>query len=158
MPHSHRAAIGILMCSADHPDPFQLKRFVTAQEGTYEQALAEIRRGSKCSHWMWYIFPQIGGLGKSAAAQHFAIRSLAEAQEYLAHPLLGSRYEECVNALQDLVGTSAEQVLGPVDALKLRSSLTLFARGSSNPLYHAALTRWFGGPDDATDAILARGT
>ena len=136
-------------------DPFDLNRFVTAQADSYESALAEIRRGQKRSHWMWYVFPQIAGLGRSATAQHYAIASLAEARAYLAHPLLGARLRACVGALQDLVGTSAEAVFGPVDAVKLRSSLTLFAEASGERLFAAALERWFDGrADPATLALL----
>ena len=126
-----------------------LERFVTAQEADYHIALAEIRRGSKRSHWMWYIFPQIDGLGHSAMSRRYAIRSLDEARAYLDHPLLGQRYRECVGALQDLTGTTAEQVFGTVDAAKLRSSLTLFQATGNEPLFGAALDRWFAGQRDA---------
>ncbi len=137
-------------------DRFHLSRFVDAQEGSYERALAEIRRGAKKSHWMWFIFPQIAGLGHSALAQRYAIGSLEEAHAYLAHPVLGPRYHECVSALQDLPMTSADAVFGGVDALKLRSSLTLFAQASDEPLFPAAIDRWFGGRrDERTMAILA---
>lgn len=137
-------------------DPFDLQRFLDAQQGTYETALAEISRGAKRSHWMWFIFPQLGGLGSSELAQRFAIGSVEEARAYLAHPILGSRYRACVSALQDLTGTSAEGVFGPVDAQKLRSSLTLFLAASDLPLFKAALDRWFGGKrDEASLHILA---
>lgn len=125
-----------------------LERFVTAQEADYHIALAEIRRGSKRSHWMWYIFPQIDGLGHSAMSRRYAIRSLDEARAYLDHPLLGQRYRDCVGVLQDLTGTTAEQVFGTVDAAKLRSSLTLFQATGNEPLFGAALERWFGGSRD----------
>lgn len=128
---------------------FDLERFVTAQVDTYEAALGEIRRGAKRSHWMWFIFPQIAGLGHSDMAQRFAIASLAEADAYLAHPLLGLRLRECVGALQDLTGTTAEAVFGPVDTMKLRSSLTLFAEAGGGVLFTAALDRWFGGEVDS---------
>lgn len=130
-------------------DPFDLKRFIAAQAGSYAQALAEIRNGAKRSHWMWYIFPQLAGLGHSAMAQRYAIGSRDEALAYLAHPLLGPRYRECVAALQDLPPASAEAVFGGIDAIKLRSSLTLFAEASGEPLFIAALDRWFGGERDA---------
>ena len=123
----------------------------------YQKALTEIRRGSKRSHWMWYVFPQIAGLGHSATAQRYAIASLDEARAYLAHPLLGSRLRECVAALQDLTGTTADAVFGPVDALKLRSSLTLFHAVANDPPFGAALDRWCGGKADGrTLALLDR--
>jgi len=137
-------------------DPFDLERFVAAQATSYETALAEIRRGAKRSHWMWFIFPQIAGLGSSAMAQRYAIASLEEAQAYLDHPLLGPRYRECVAALQDLTGTTAEAVFGGIDAIKLRSSLTLFVEAGAGPLVQAALVRWCGEPDPATLDLLAR--
>jgi uncharacterized protein (DUF1810 family) len=129
-------------------DPFDLDRFVAAQAGSYETALAEIRRGAKRSHWMWYIFPQIAGLGRSDMARRYAIRSLDEARAYLAHPLLGARLRECVAALQDLIGLTAESVFGDIDATKLRSSLTLFIAAGAGPLFTAALDRWFDGAKD----------
>jgi uncharacterized protein (DUF1810 family) len=141
-------------------DPFDLQRFVDAQQDSYETALAEISHGRKRSHWMWYIFPQIAGLGHSAMARHYAIGSLDEAAAYLAHPLLGPRYIACTKALQDLSelpGRSAETVFGAIDAMKLRSSLTLFeAAGAPQPIT-AAIERWYGSErDPATLAILAR--
>jgi len=141
-------------------EPFDLDRFVTAQATSYDSALAEIHRGAKRSHWMWYIFPQIAGLGRSEIARHYAIRSLGEAQAYLAHPLLGPRLLECVAALQALPHTTAENVFGGVDAVKLRSSLTLFEAAGGNPIFAAAINRWFDGRrDDATLRLLdeARG-
>jgi uncharacterized protein (DUF1810 family) len=137
--------------------PFDLDRFVTAQTDTYETALNEVRRGQKRSHWMWFIFPQIDGLGHSATARHYAISSLAEARAYLAHPMLGVRLRTCVGALQDLVGTSAEAVFGAVDAMKLRSSLTLFARAGEERLFYAALERWFEGQEDPATLELLDG-
>jgi uncharacterized protein (DUF1810 family) len=135
-------------------DPFNLGRFLEAQQTNHETALSEIRRGAKRTHWMWYIFPQVVGLGSSVMAQRFAIRSLDEARCYLQHPVLGGRYVECVTALQGLTDTTAEKVFGAVDALKLRSSLTLLAEAGDVPLIRAALTRWFGSPDQATLRIL----
>lgn len=132
-------------------DPYDLERYVSAQEGGYRVALAEITRGAKRTHWMWYIFPQLEGLGSSAMSRRYAIRSLDEARAYLEHSLLGARLRECVAALQDLTGTTAEEVFGVVDATKLRSSLTLFLEAGGDPLFRAALDRWFGGRvDDAT--------
>lgn len=132
-----------------------LDRFVEAQTLAYQIALAEIRRGAKRTHWMWFIFPQIAGLGRSATARHFAIRSLAEARAYLDHPVLGPRYLECVTAIQDLPNSNPVPVFGDVDAMKLRSSLTLFEAAKPHPLIAAALDRWFGGErDPATLALL----
>jgi uncharacterized protein (DUF1810 family) len=136
-------------------DPFNLERFVAAQANVYETALAEIRRGKKRSHWMWFIFPQIAGLGYSAIAQRFAIGSLDEAKAYLDHPLLGRRLRNCVAALQDLTDTTADAVFGGVDAMKLRSSLTLFDAAGGEPLFAAAIDRWFAGAkDEATLRLL----
>ena len=140
-------------------DPFDLDRFVAAQAGSYQTALSEIRRGAKRSHWMWYVFPQVAGLGRSDMARQFAIRSLDEARAYLAHPLLGVRLRESVAALQDLTGVTAAAVFGEVDAMKLRSSLTLFAEAGAGPLFTAALERWFDGEkDQATLSWLGRGS
>lgn len=125
-----------------------LERLVAAQEQIYPRALDEIRRGRKRSHWMWYIFPQLRGLGRSAQAERYGIQNAEEARAYLAHPILGARYVECVEALQDLIGHDPVAVFGEVDALKLRSSLTLFEAIGDQPLFAAALTRWFGGDRD----------
>jgi uncharacterized protein (DUF1810 family) len=134
---------------------FDLERFVEAQAATYDTALAEIERGAKRSHWMWFIFPQIAGLGHSAMAQRYAISSIEEARAYLAHPILGPRYRECVTALQDLASTTAKAVFGAVDAIKLRSSLTLFAATGDAPVCDAAIERWFGAEkDEATTRII----
>ena len=140
-------------------DPFDLDRFVAAQDATYTQALTELTCGRKSSHWMWFIFPQIAGLGSSGMSRRYAIRSLDEARAYLGHPLLGARYRECVAVLQHLVGTNAKAVFGPVDAAKFRSSLTLFAEAApGDPLFAAALQRWFRGEkDERTMATLRAG-
>lgn len=130
------------------PDATSLDRFVEAQTLAYPGALAEIRRGAKRSHWMWYIFPQVAGLGQSPTARHFAIRSLEEARAYLDHPVLGRRYMECVTALQDLPISGPIAVFGEIDATKLRSSLTLFESVQPSALLAAALDRWFGGERD----------
>ncbi|UZK69632.1 DUF1810 domain-containing protein [Sphingomonas sp. S1-29] len=130
-------------------DRFNLERFVLAQQDTYAAALAEIGAGRKRSHWMWFIFPQIAGLGRSEIAQHFAIASRDEAIAYLAHPLLGPRLIACTSALQALPDTAdAAAVFGPVDALKLRSSLTLFAATGGPPIFGEAIGRWFAGQAD----------
>ena len=131
-----------------------LDRFVEAQENIYDGALAELRAGRKQSHWMWFVFPQLRGLGRSDAAHHYGIASLDEAKAYLRHPLLGPRLLECVAALRALGPTSAEAVLGPIDAMKLRSSLTLFAAASGGGAFDAALQRWFDGSPDAQTLIL----
>jgi uncharacterized protein (DUF1810 family) len=132
-------------------DPHNLARFVDAQTDSYATALAEIRQGSKRSHWMWFIFPQIAGLGQSAMARRYAIADLAEAKAYLAHPLLGARLREITAALQHLSTADAERVFGGIDAIKLRSSLTLFAQADADRdgLFQQALARWFAGQADA---------
>lgn len=139
------------------PDATSLDRFVEAQTLAYPGALAEIRRGAKRSHWMWYIFPQLAGLGLSATARHFAIRSADEAQAYLDHPVLGARYLECVSALQDLPISNPVAVFGEIDAMKLRSSLTLFEAVRPSVLLAAALDRWFGGERDEVTLRLLSG-
>jgi uncharacterized protein (DUF1810 family) len=137
-------------------DPTSLDRFVEAQAPVYATALAEIRGGAKRSHWMWFIFPQLAGLGHSAMAMFYGIRSIEEARAYLDHPLLGRRYLECVEVLQDLAISDPVAVFGEVDAVKLRSSLTLFGAVRPSPLFAAALDRWFGGERHAqTLALLA---
>jgi uncharacterized protein (DUF1810 family) len=139
-------------------DPYRLERFVTAQDagGTYQRALDEIRAGRKQSHWMWFVFPQIQGLGSSATAREFAISSLAEAQAYLAHPVLGPRLLECAAAAAALPGPSAEAVFGGIDARKLHSSATLFHRADpGEPVFTELLGKYFGSvPDAATDERL----
>jgi uncharacterized protein (DUF1810 family) len=127
-----------------------LARFVEAQAKTYDTALAEIRTGAKCSHWMWFIFPQLRGLGHSPTAHYYGIASLSEARAYLDHPVLGPRYLECVNALQQLEGSDPVPVFGSVDAVKLRSSLTLFEAARASALLDDALERWFDGERDAS--------
>ncbi len=140
-------------------DPRQLQRFEIAQNqgGTYATAVAELRAGRKSSHWMWFIFPQIAGLGHSAISGRYAIASLAEAQAYVAHPVLGARLQECTRILTELAGRSAQDVFGPVDAMKLRSSMTLFARAApDDQLFRNVLADYFGGvPDEATESRLA---
>ena len=136
-------------------DAFDLARFVKAQAGIYEQALAEIRSGRKRSHWMWFIFPQFAGLGHSPMAQRYAISSIAEARAYLADAVLGTRYRECVASLQALPATTAERVFGGIDAIKLKSSLTLFNEANHEPLFSEAIGRWFEGQrDEATLKLL----
>ena len=126
-----------------------LQRFVDAQEGVHDRALAEVRRGRKASHWMWFVFPQLAGLGASAMAQRYAIASLAEARGYLAHPVLGRRLREIAGAAAALEGVTASEVFGWPDDLKLRSSLTLFeAADPAEPAFPAALDRLCAGERD----------
>lgn len=133
-------------------DPHDLERFVTAQDqaGTYETALAELRAGAKHGHWMWFVFPQLAGLGSSPTAQRYAIRSLAETRAYLAHPVLGPRLRESARALADLdAPADPEAILGSVDALKLRSSMTLFARADPGErAFTTVLERYYRGQTD----------
>jgi uncharacterized protein (DUF1810 family) len=133
-------------------DSYHLQRFVAAQDagGTYDRALDELRRGFKSSHWMWFIFPQIAGLGRSPTAQQYAISSLDEAGEYLAHPVLGPRLVQCAVVLGGIEGRSAEQVFGSIDAQKLRSSMTLFLRAAPDEaVFQQVLDKYFGGVADA---------
>ncbi len=134
-----------------------LERFVDAQANVYDDALAELRRGRKGSHWMWFVFPQIAGLGFSPMSQRYAIASLDEAREYLSHPVLGPRLRECVAAVLAVEGRSAEEILGLVDARKLRSSMTLFHRAAPyESVFREVLDRYFAGEaDPATDTRLA---
>lgn len=139
-------------------DPFDLERFVLAQDDgdVYTQALAELTKGRKTTHWMWFVFPQLEGLGQSPMAVRYAIRSLDEAREYAAHAVLGARLRECVAVLNGLPeGTSPQQIFGPLDAMKLRSSLTLFARAvPEERSFGEALARYFERPDPETVALL----
>jgi uncharacterized protein (DUF1810 family) len=150
-------------------DLHDLQRFVTAQDegGTYERALAELRAGRKTSHWMWFVFPQIAGLGRSEMSRRYAIESLEEARAYLEHPVLGPRLVECAQALLAREGRSAEEIMGGIDAVKLRSSMTLFAQASQlasprkrahsnsfrgldgTEVFGEVLERYFGGEADA---------
>lgn len=144
-------------------DPHKLQRFVDAQSGIYEQVVRELADGHKQTHWMWFAFPQLRGLGHTATAQHYGIGSLTEAQAYLAHPVLGPRLRECTALLRDLPGQRpVSQILGSTDALKLRSCLTLFIEASSDPadrdLFEAVLARYYGGEhDQRTRAMLTAG-
>jgi uncharacterized protein (DUF1810 family) len=135
-------------------DPYRLERFVDAQNrgGTYQRATAELRAGWKLSHWMWFVFPQVEGLGSSMTARKFAISSLAEARAYLDHPVLGPRLIECAQILAATDGKSAAEIFGGIDAVKLRSSMTLFiAAAPDEPAFGEVLARYFDGePDEAT--------
>ena len=140
-------------------DPHDLQRFVLAQEDNYENALREITAGRKRTHWMWYVFPQIAGLGSSAMAQRYAIDSADEARAYLAHPVLGGRLWACARAALGHEGKSAAEIFGSPDDLKLRSSATLFAAVSEeDSVFHRLLTRYYAaGPDPATLRLLGVG-
>lgn len=139
-----------------HSD-FDLERFVEAQNRVYDQVMQELQAGRKRSHWMWYVFPQLDGLGHSAMAERYALAGIDEARAYLAHPLLGPRLEACVTALLQHGDKSAREILGSPDHLKLRSCLTLFARAApDNPLFQFALVQFYDGePDALTLAMLS---
>ena len=143
----------------DDGDPFDLGRFVAAQRGVYDDALAEIRAGDKQSHWMWFVFPQLAGLGRTSTAQRYAISGLDEARAYLAHPVLGARLVECAEAAIAVRDASANEIFGSPDDLKLRSSATLFAQVSpAGSPFHRLLARFDGGhPDEATLRLLRSG-
>lgn len=138
------------------PDPFDLDRFVTAQADVYDQVIAELRAGRKRSHWMWFVFPQLRGLGRSEMAWRYGIVDLDEARAYLAHPVLGPRLHECLRLVLAAAG-GAEDILGPVDAMKLRSCATLFDLAAvGDPDCRAVLDRWWdGAPDPRTIALLS---
>jgi len=138
-------------------DPHNLQRFIDAQDGVFEIALAELSAGSKQSHWMWFIFPQLAGLGRSPTAQFFALIGVDEARAYLAHAVLEPRLKRSVEALMPWAGKrSAEHILGSIDAMKLRSSLTLFAAVAPDDVFASALGAFFGGDaDERTLALLA---
>jgi uncharacterized protein (DUF1810 family) len=130
-------------------DPFDLQRFVDAQDPVYEQVLKELSAGRKTSHWMWFVFPQIAGLGFSSMAQRYAIGSREEAAAYANHPILGARLRECIELVNAIEGRSAHQIFGSPDELKFRSCMTLFAECASDPdLYQDALTKYFDGEGD----------
>ena len=130
-------------------DPYDLARFVAAQEPVYAQATAELAASRKRSHWMWFVFPQLEGLGASAMAQRYAIHSLAEAAAYLEHPLLGARLKECVGLVNKVEGRSAHEIFGSPDDLKFHSSMTLFAAAApQEPLFGEALDKYFAGRRD----------
>ena len=139
-------------------DPFRLHRFLDAQEGAMDGALGELRSGRKSGHWIWFVFPQLAGLGRSDMARFYGIASIEEARAYLAHPELGVRLHACVDALLAIEGRSAEEALGPIDAMKVRSSMTLFLRADpADPAFLAVLERWYRGtPDPLTDGLLGR--
>ena len=130
-------------------DPYDLSRFVEAQRDVYDHAVGELRDGRKRSHWMWFVFPQVAGLGQSPTAQHFGVRGLAEATAYVAHPVLGPRLVDAAAALTALPGGDPVAVLGSVDAMKLRSSMTLFAHAADGePVFADVLAQYYGGDED----------
>ena len=141
-------------------DIYELERFVAAQDhgGTYDDAVAELSGGRKRTHWMWFVFPQVAGLGRSGMAQRYAIGSAAEAEAYLAHPVLGARLRRCAEIVAATEGRSAIQIFGDIDATKLRSSMTLFATvAPDEPVFQHVLDRYFDGtPDPSTLQILGR--
>jgi uncharacterized protein (DUF1810 family) len=136
--------------------PYDLNRFVVEQGYVYEDVLGELRRGLKTGHWIWFIFPQIAGLGQSDISRRFAIGSLDEARAYLAHPVLGARLRECAGIVLATKGRTAEEIFGSLDAMKLRSCMTLFHRAAPDePVFAQVLDRYYGGvADEATDARL----
>ena len=147
-----------MIAGVTSPDPFNLQRFLDAQEGIWETVLDELRSGSKRSHWMWFVFPQLAGLGRSPTAKFYGIGSLAEARAYLDHRLLWPRLREANATLRPWAGKrTAEQIFGPVDALKLRSSLTLFDLVEAGSMFDEALVNFFAGArDELTLALLQR--
>jgi uncharacterized protein (DUF1810 family) len=136
--------------------PFDLERFVAAQQGVYDGVLRELRAGRKTGHWIWFIFPQVVGLGRSELSRFYGIESIDEARAYLEHPVLGPRLRECVGAVLATSGTTAEGIFGSLDAMKVHSSMTLFHRATpAEPLFTEMLERFYGGvADEATDALL----
>ncbi len=137
---------------------YDLDRFLVEQQYAYDGVLGELRRGLKTGHWIWFIFPQIAGLGHSAMSQRFSISSLDEARAYLAHPVLGARLRECAGLVLETRGRTAEQIFGSIDAMKLRSCMTLFHRAApAESVFEQVLDRYYGGvADEATDARLGR--
>ena len=134
----------------DQEDPFDLARFVSAQAGVYGNALSELRSGRKRSHWMWFIFPQVSGLGYSATSQRYAIHGLDEARAYLNHPVLGARLRECAEAVMGIEGSPASEIFGYPDDVKLQSSMTLFALvDGPDSVFARVLAKYFGGTQDS---------
>jgi uncharacterized protein (DUF1810 family) len=143
----------------EQDDPYHLHRFVEAQDPVYAPVCEELKRGHKTGHWMWFIFPQIAGLGTSEMARRFAISSLAEAEAYMQHPVIGKRLEECADFVLKISGKTAHEIFGSPDDLKFRSCMTLFARTTAkNPVFQENLTKYFGGkPDRLTTEFLRPG-
>jgi uncharacterized protein (DUF1810 family) len=141
----------------DIDDPFALKRFLEAQEDVYAQALSELRNGRKRSHWIWYIFPQLDGLGSSATSKFYAIKSMEEARRYLDHPALGARLKECAEAVLAVTGSSVSDIFGYPDNLKFRSSMTLFSLiAGGDSVFGRILDKYFNGKPDERTVELAR--
>ena len=142
--------------SSNDADPFDLRRFFDAQDRVYDTVLAELRNGAKRSHWIWFVFPQLRGLGRSATAQHYGISSLDEARAYLAHPVLGRRLRECTGLVAAIDGRSVDDIFGWPDNLKVRSSMTLFTHATDdNSDFRGVLDKFYGGEEDpATVALL----
>jgi uncharacterized protein (DUF1810 family) len=130
-------------------DKYNLTRFVRAQDPVYPRVVAELGAGRKASHWMWFAFPQLAGLGHSSMARQYAIASLDEARAYLAHPVLGARLRECAGLLLALPGSSAPAIFGGIDAMKLRSSMTLFGAATAEPVFAEVLAKYYDGEPDA---------
>jgi uncharacterized protein (DUF1810 family) len=139
-------------------DPFELQRFVDAQAPVYTQVMSELRSGRKRSHWIWFIFPQIAGLGPSAMARRFAIASRDETVAYLAHPTLGPRLRECTRVVCGITGRLIEQILGSPDDIKFRSSTTLFEAVSGDPVFRNALDKFCAGASDSTTLAILKKT
>jgi uncharacterized protein (DUF1810 family) len=138
-------------------DPYHLHRFVDAQDSVYVQACSELKRGHKTGHWMWFIFPQMAGLGTSEMARRFAISSLGEAEAYIQHPVLGKRLEECAALVFKVSGKTAHEIFGSPDDLKFRSCMTLFARvAAKNALFEENLQKYFNGEQDRRTSDLLR--
>jgi len=154
-PGEHSGVVAVIVVRVN-ADPHNLSRFLEAQDEDYERALSEIRAGRKRSHWMWYVFPQFHGLGSSSTSQHYAIKSVAEARAYLAHPRLGPRLVECAEAALHVQGRSAHDIFGSPDDMKLRSCATLFASVSpGDSPFQRILDKYFAGePDDRTVRLL----
>ena len=139
-------------------DPYHLQRFLDAQDGVIERALAELRAGRKESHWMWFVFPQLAGLGRSPTARSYAVASLDEARAYLAHPLLGPRLKQSIAAVLPWAGKRGpDAIFGPVDAMKFRSSLTLFGRAAPGDIFEQSLDAFYGGERDQRTLALLNG-
>jgi uncharacterized protein (DUF1810 family) len=135
--------------SSNGADPFDLRRFVDAQDRVYDTVLAELRNGAKRSHWIWFVFPQLRGLGRSATAQRYGISSLDEARAYVAHPVLGPRLRECTGLVAAIEGRTVDEIFGWPDNLKVRSSMTLFAHATDdNAGFRAVLDKFYDGEED----------
>lgn len=135
--------------SSNGADPFDLRRFVDAQDRVYDTVLAELRSGAKRSHWIWFVFPQLRGLGRSGTAQHYGVSSLDEARAYLAHPVLGPRLRECTGLVAAIDGRSVDEIFGWPDNLKVRSSMTLFAHAADDDSdFRGVLDKFYGGDED----------